>query len=136
MQTPPHIKAKRPLSPHLQVYKPQMTSVSSILNRITGAGLAVGLIVFTWWLVAASIGPDAYALFTEFAGSSLGLVLFVGWTAAFYYHMVNGIRHLIWDFGVGINMKNAYNTGFLVFVLTAVLTGGTWFCIVTMGGVF
>lgn len=126
-------KAKRPLSPHLQVYRPQMTSVLSILHRATGFALAVGLVLFTWWLVAASIGPDAYQVFTDFVGSGLGRLMLLGWIAAFYYHMANGIRHLIWDSGFLLKIQNAYAAGYVVLLVAVVLTAGTWLCF-TGGG--
>ncbi len=123
------IKNKRPLSPHLQVYKPQMTSVTSILHRATGVALTVGLMMFAWWLVAAAIGPEAYDVFMNFAGSTLGKVLLFGWALAFYYHFANGIRHLIWDTGALVRIKSAYTTGYIVLLFTAVLTGVTWYCV-------
>ena len=122
-------KNKRPLSPHLQVYKPQLTSVSSILHRITGVALTVGLVMFAWWLVAAAIGPEAYEVFMHFAGSTLGKLLLFGWTLAFYYHLANGIRHLIWDSGLLFKIENAYRAGYVVLLLTALLTGMTWYCV-------
>lgn len=128
-------KIERPLSPHLQVYKPQMTSVTSILHRATGLAMAYGLAVFAWWLVSASIGPEAYATFTGFVGSKLGLLMMFGWTIAFYYHLANGIRHLIWDAGFLFKIKNAYTAGYFVFLFTIALTGITWFCLITCKGV-
>lgn len=122
-------KAQRPLSPHLQVYKPQMTSVTSILHRITGIGLTVGLIMFTWWLVAAAIGPEAYDVFMNFAGSKLGLLLMFGWSVAFFYHLANGIRHLFWDAGLLFKIENAYRAGYVVLLFTAVFTAITWYCV-------
>ena len=122
-------KNKRPLSPHLQVYRPQMTSVTSILHRVTGVALTVGLTMFAWWLVAAAIGPEAYDTFMNFAGSTLGKLLLFGWTLAFYYHLANGIRHLIWDTGLLFKIENAYRAGYVVLLITALLTGMTWYCV-------
>ncbi|MEM7679885.1 MAG: succinate dehydrogenase, cytochrome b556 subunit [Pseudomonadota bacterium] len=136
MTTPPDIKAKRPLSPHLQVYKLPKSAISSILNRITGAAQAGGLLLFTWWLVAASIGPDAYRTFTDFVSSPLGLIIMLGLTVAFYYHLFNGIRHMVWDFAVGLELKTADFWGTIVFLLTILATVGSWFCIVTYGEIF
>lgn len=136
MTTPPHIKAKRPLSPHLQVYKLPKSAISSILNRITGAAQAVGLLFFAWWLIAASIGPDAYKAFTDFAGSPFGLLIMFGLTAAFYYHLFNGIRHMVWDFAVGLDLKSANVSGNIVFALAALATFGSWYCIYSYGGIF
>ncbi len=130
-----HSPKKRPLSPHLQVYKPQMTSVTSILHRLTGVALTVGLVMFTWWLVAASIGAEAYGVFTDFAGSNIGLLLMFSWTLALFYHFANGIRHLIWDSGKLFKIENAYAAGYFVFAVTALFTALTWYCILNkMGG--
>ena len=128
-------KRERPLSPHLQVYKPQMTSVTSILHRATGLGMAYGLAVFAWWLISASIGSEAYSVFTGFMASKIGLLLMFGWTIAFYYHMANGIRHLIWDSGFLFKIKNAYAAGYLVLFLTIAFTAMTWFCLIVYKGV-
>lgn len=119
----------RPLSPHLQIYRPQMTSVLSILHRMTGAGLSVGLFMFAWWLIAAAYGPQAYAVFTDFISAWYGQVLLFGWSAAAYYHMANGIRHLIWDAGYLFKIKNAYTAGYFVLLFTVLATAGTWACI-------
>ena len=131
-QTPPR---ERRLSPHLQVYKPQMTSVLSILHRMTGVGLTVGLIMFAWWLVSAAIGPEAYGVFMNFAGSTLGLLLLFGWSIAFYYHLANGIRHLCWDSGKLFKLKNAYAAGYVVLLFTAAMTAITWYCVLEYAGV-
>lgn len=111
------------------LYRFQLTSVTSFLHRATGVGLTVGLIMFAWWLVAAAIGPEAYDTFMDFAGTPLAKVLFFGWTLAFYYHLANGIRHLIWDAGLLFKIENAYRAGYLVLLVTAVLTGATWYCV-------
>ena len=126
---------ERPLSPHLQVYKPQMTSVTSILHRATGLAMAYGLGIFGWWLVAAGIGPEAYSVFTGFIGSKIGLLLMFGWTVAFYYHLANGIRHLFWDAGFLFKIKNAYAAGYFVLFTTLVLTAATWYCLIECKGV-
>ena len=128
MSETPSQKIARPLSPHLQVYKPQMTSVTSILHRATGVALTAGLLMFAWWLVAAAIGPGPYDVFMNFAGSPLGKLLLFGFTLAFYYHLANGIRHLIWDTGLLFKIENAYRAGYIVLLFTAILTALTWFC--------
>ncbi len=135
MSDQPARKAERPLSPHLQVYKPQMTSIGSVLHRATGIALAYGLALFVWWLVAAVSGPEAYSVFTGFCGSIFGQILLLGWTVSFYYHMANGIRHLFWDAGLLLKIKNAYAAGYFVLFVTALLTGATWFCILTKAGI-
>ena len=112
----------RPISPHLQVYKPQLTSVLSILHRITGVALAVGTILLVYWLIAAAAGPEAYATAQALIGSWLGRILLFGWTFALFFHLTNGIRHLFWDAGFGFELKTVYASGWTVVALAAVLT--------------
>lgn len=119
---------ERPLSPHLQVYRPQLTSVTSILHRMTGAALAVGTLMIVWWLVAAALGEGAYNIARNFAASPLGLFMIFGWTASMYYHLFNGIRHLIWDMGYLFKLRNAYLAGYAVLALTAICTLATLAC--------
>jgi succinate dehydrogenase / fumarate reductase cytochrome b subunit len=87
----------RPLSPHLQIYKPMLTMMMSIAHRITGAALYFGMVLLAWWLIAAASGPNAYADFEAFAGSIIGRVILFGYTWALMHHLLGGIRHLIWD---------------------------------------
>jgi succinate dehydrogenase / fumarate reductase cytochrome b subunit len=87
----------RPLSPHLQIYKPALTMVMSIVHRITGAALYAGTLLLAWWLIAAASGPNAYANFEWFIGSLIGRLILFGYTWALMHHMLGGIRHLIWD---------------------------------------
>lgn len=119
-------KARRPLSPHLQVYRPQLTSALSIFHRITGVALVVGTLLLVWWLVAAAVGPEAYAAASGFIGSWLGLFLLLGWSAALFYHLANGIRHLVWDAGYGFELPTVYASGWAVVVATGVLTLLAW----------
>ena len=119
-------QAERPLSPHLQVYRWQLTSVLSILHRATGVALSLGTILLVWWLVAAAEGPEAYAGVQGFLGSWIGLVLLFGWTLALYYHLCNGIRHLCWDTGRGLDLDSVYTGGWVVLGATAALTAATW----------
>ncbi len=120
--------SQRPLSPHLQIYKPQMTSVLSILHRATGVALAIGTLMVVWWLVAAATGEQAYNTAMAFAVSPLGQFMLLGWTFALYYHLCNGVRHLIWDTGRLFNIGCAKKAGFLVLLTSVLLTGATWFC--------
>ncbi|HXX25440.1 MAG TPA: succinate dehydrogenase, cytochrome b556 subunit [Pseudolabrys sp.] len=87
----------RPLSPHLQIYRPMLTMMMSIVHRITGAALYFGLLLLAWWLVAAAAGPNAYANVEWFMGTLIGKLVLLGCTWAFLHHMFGGIRHLIWD---------------------------------------
>jgi succinate dehydrogenase / fumarate reductase, cytochrome b subunit len=116
----------RPLSPHLQVYKPQLTSMLSILHRATGIALAVGTLLLVWWLVAAATGESAFADVQAFIGSWVGRLLLLGWSFALFYHMCNGLRHLFWDAGKGLEIETAYTTGKLVIAASIVLTAAAW----------
>jgi len=116
----------RPLSPHLQVYKPQLTSVLSILHRATGIALAVGTLLLVWWLVAAATGESAFADVQAFIGSWIGRLLLLGWSYALFYHMCNGLRHLFWDAGKGLELETAYTTGWLSVAASIVLTVAVW----------
>ena len=116
----------RPLSPHLQIYKPQITSVLSILHRITGVALAIGTLLLAWWLIAAAAGPDAFAAVQAFNGSWLGRLLLLGWTWSLVYHLCNGIRHLCWDAGIGYDLPTVRASGWLVVAASVILTLGAW----------
>jgi succinate dehydrogenase / fumarate reductase, cytochrome b subunit len=116
----------RPLSPHLQIYRWQLTSVLSILHRATGLALSAGTVLLVWWLVAAASGPDAYEGVENFLGSWLGFLLLFGWTLSLFYHLCNGIRHLVWDTGRGLDLKSTYIGGWLVVGGTAALTLIAW----------
>ena len=121
-------KNKRPLSPHLEIYKPQMTSVLSILHRACGAALTLGTFLVAWWLIAAATGEQAYNVARDFAASPLGTFMIFGWSVALFYHLSNGVRHLIWDTGYLFKITNAYKAGYIVLASTAVLTAGAWYC--------
>ena len=87
----------RPLSPHLQIYRPMLTMVMSIVHRITGGALYFGMVLLAWWLLAAASGPNAYATFEAVTGSIIGQIILFGFTWALLHHALGGIRHLIWD---------------------------------------
>src|SRR3954468_12802394 len=91
----------RPLSPHLQIWRPTLTMTMSIVHRITGVGLYVGMLLIAWWLIAASSGPNAYSAVEGFFGSIIGKLVLFGYTWALLHHMLGGIRHLFWDLGYG-----------------------------------
>ena len=118
--------SSRPLSPHLQIYKPQLTSVLSITHRITGVGLSVGTLLLVAWIVAAAKGPDAFAIVSGFMRNPIGLLLLFGWSVALFYHLANGIRHLFWDAGYGYEIETAYRSGWIVVGATIVLTVLAW----------
>jgi succinate dehydrogenase cytochrome b subunit len=119
--------SERPLSPHLQVYRPQITSVLSILHRLTGVALTLGTLLLTWWLVSAAYGPDAFADAQAFVGSWFGQLLLWGFTFALFYHLGNGIRHLAWDFGWGFELPQVRASGLAVLAFAVV---GTLFTLI------
>lgn len=99
------LRGNRPLSPHLQIYKPILTMVMSILHRITGAALYFGTILLAWWLIAAAAGPTYFDFVNELYGSILGRLVLFGFTWALVHHMLGGLRHFIWDMGAGFGEK-------------------------------
>lgn len=118
--------AERPLSPHLQVYRWQITMALSILHRITGVGLGIGTILLAWWLIAAASGPEAFETVQWFMGSIIGRLILLGFTVALFYHLCNGVRHLFWDVGYGLDIPTMTRTGWIVIVATVVLTLVAW----------
>ena len=118
--------AQRPLSPHLQVYRPQLTSVLSILHRATGIALAVGALYLALWVMFAASSPATYAGFQSFNTSILGRIVLGGWLFSAFYHLCNGIRHLFWDAGYGFELKDAYRSGWTVVGVSLVATLVAW----------
>jgi succinate dehydrogenase / fumarate reductase, cytochrome b subunit len=116
----------RPLSPHLQVYRWQITMTMSILHRATGIALVLGAFGLAWWLLAVAAGGDAYADAAWLLASPVGQVMLFGFSLALVYHLLNGIRHLTWDAGWGCDIPSVYRTGYAVAVLTVVLTALIW----------
>lgn len=123
---------ERPLSPHLQIYRPQLTSVMSISHRATGILLALGLIVLTYWLLAAAAGPGAFDTAQAVLGSWIGRVLLFFWSFAVFYHLCNGIRHLVWDTGHALDLDPVYTGGYLAVVAAIVLTLITWLVVIAV----
>jgi succinate dehydrogenase / fumarate reductase cytochrome b subunit len=124
----------RPLSPHLQVYRPQITSVLSILHRITGVALTFATLLLTWWLVAAAYGPEPFAGAQAFLGSWFGQLILWGFTFAVFYHLANGVRHLLWDFGWGFEISQVRTTGIVVVAFAAAATVITLIAAYAAGG--
>jgi len=118
--------AQRPLSPHLQIYRWQLTSVLSIVHRFTGLALCVGTLLLVWWLVAMASGPQAFGVAQDFIGSWLGRLLLLGWSFALFYHLSNGIRHLWWDAGYGFSIKSVNTSGYVVLAASTSLTVLAW----------
>lgn len=111
---------RRPLSPHLQVYRWPVSMAMSILHRVTGVALAIGTLMLTWWLIAAASSDPVFDQAQWFLGSPIGLLLLFGWSVALIFHFFSGIRHLVWDAGIGFDAP-AYNTsGWAVLIATAI----------------
>lgn len=127
--TPRTTMHERPLSPHLTIYKPQITSVLSISHRITGAFLAAGLVVFVAWLWIAAYCPEGYGMFMHYATNCWGQALLAAWSFAFFYHLLNGVRHLFWDMGQGLDLPAATRSGWLVVVGSVVVTASIWYAL-------
>lgn len=125
---------ERPLSPFL-TYRWQYTNTLSILNRFTGLALSMGLIPLIYWLVAAASGPEAYADALEVLGSPVVMFIMVGFSFSFFYHLLNGIRHLVWDLGYGFDLRVARASGWFVFIGSLVFTALSWALLAhAMGG--
>lgn len=116
----------RPLSPHLQIYRPQLTSVLSILHRLTGLGLAAGAVLLVGWLVAAAMGAAEFNCLQALIGSWIGRFCLFLWTGALFYHLLNGIRHLFWDAGYGFELPTVYRSGWAVVIGSLALTLIAW----------
>lgn len=112
----------RPLSPHLQIYKPQLTSGMSIFHRFTGIGLSLGLPVFVLWLVLLSGEQTTYDRFVKLAHSLPAQIALLGWIWAFFFHLCTGIRHLLWDAGYFLKIKDVYKTGYIALAVSTLLT--------------
>jgi succinate dehydrogenase / fumarate reductase, cytochrome b subunit len=128
------LKRERPLSPHLQVYRWQITMTLSILHRATGVALALGAFGLVWWLVAVAAGGDTYQTFAGLAASIPGRIVLFAFSLCLFYHLLNGLRHLLWDIGWGLEIPRVYATGWSVLALTVVLTSVLWFFALNAGG--
>ena len=117
---------QRPLSPHLQVYRPQLTSVLSIMNRLTGIATSVGTVMLVWWLVASAGSTGGFARMQGFMGSWFGILVLFGWTLALMYHFFAGLRHLAWDSGYGFELPEVYASGWATLAATAASTVLIW----------
>ena len=124
-----NMSRQRPLSPHLQIYKPQLTSLLSILHRATGVALSIGSVILVSWVVALSLGETAYSSYSMIINSWFGKLVLFGFTFGLFYHLSNGIRHLFWDAGYGYDLKVAYTSGTLVIITSLTLTIATWFIV-------
>jgi succinate dehydrogenase cytochrome b subunit len=122
---------KRPLSPHLQVYKPQLTSVLSITHRGTGVFLSLGALLLTCWLVGLATSEEAFNNLQQHGSAWYGKILLVCFAFSLFYHLCNGVRHLFWDAGKGLEIETTYKSGYAVIAISIILTALT----LIMGGV-
>ena len=127
-------RSMRPLSPNIQIYRPQLTSVLSILNRITGVALSVFSVVLVVWLCAAADGPRSFAVMQSVISSWVGQVVMVAAVFSFFMHLFGGIRHLFWDAGYGFHLRTIYASGWAVVLASFVFTGATWFLSALVAG--
>lgn len=124
----------RPLSPHLTIYRPMYTMVLSITHRITGLFLSVGSILFIYWLLALSLTPDRYATAQRVLGSGFAKLIWAGLIFSFCYHLANGLRHLAWDLGWGLEKRQARTSGWAVVVIALLMTAAVICCAWRLGG--
>jgi succinate dehydrogenase / fumarate reductase, cytochrome b subunit len=126
-------KHPRPLSPFL-IYRWQYTNTLSILNRVTGIILTVGLLPLVYWVVAAASGEEAYATAQQVFAHPLAKIALFGFSFAFFYHLMNGVRHLVWDTGHGLERRSARISGWVAFLGSVVLTLFFWFVVLRVSG--
>ena len=124
----------RPLSPHLQVYKPQLTSVLSIIHRATGVFLSLGALLLAFWLLTLAIGPQTYNKLQVHWSAWYGQLALLAWAFSFYYHLANGIRHLFWDAGAGLEISTTYKSGYIMVAVSVLLTVATCYVACIGGG--
>lgn len=120
------MEQERPLSPHLTIYRPQLTSLLSVTHRGTGVLLALGIPFLIGWMAAIVAGPETYALVQHGLGSFVGRTLLLGWTFSLFYHLANGVRHLCWDLGWGFELETLYRSGWVVVVVATLATLTAW----------
>lgn len=119
-------KVERPLSPHLQVFRWYFSMALSIAHRATGIAMATGLVFLTWWLLALASGPEAFGVVRAIVDSWFGTLVLLVYTFIVFYHMGNGVRHLVWDAGYGFDIEVARRSGIAVLVFAGVMTVLTW----------
>lgn len=121
--------ASRPLSPHLQVWRPTLTMTMSIMHRITGAALYFGALLLAWFLIAAASGPESFSYASAFANSFIGKLILFGFTWALYHHLLGGVRHLVWDMGYGLDHPQREWLAWTTLIGGIALTLLTWICV-------
>lgn len=117
---------ERPLSPFLSVWRIQISMFLSGLHRITGVALVIGILLFAWWIIAAGAGPDAFSVVQGFVGSWIGMLMLFGWTFSLFYHLCNGIRHMLWDIGTGLTVDGIKTGGWIMAGSALALTLLCW----------
>lgn len=130
------IESNRPLSPHLQIYKPMLTMMLSIVHRLTGAVLYLGTLILCWWLIAAAAGPGYFAVVQDFLGSFLGRLILFGYTWALVQHTFGGLRHLFWDTGSGFELMTVEFVARLTVAGSILTTLAIWGAGYWMAGAF
>jgi succinate dehydrogenase / fumarate reductase, cytochrome b subunit len=134
MQSGSPSERQRPLSPNIQLYRPQLTSVLSILNRVTGVLLSIAAVALVIWLLAAAAGPQAYTIVQTVLASWIGQVILFGCTFAFFLHLFGGIRHLVWDTVHGFELRTIYMSGWTVVAASIAMTVAAWIASFYIGG--
>ena len=122
----------RPLSPHLSIYRWPISMTFSILHRMTGVALSIGLVAWVFWLESIAFGEASYQMMAGWINTPVGKLMLLGWSFSLFFHLSNGIRHLFWDFGLGFETRQADRSAWLVLIATVVLTGSYW--LVVSGG--
>jgi len=126
-------KRERPLSPHLQIYRPQLTSMLSIVHRGTGVALAIGAFGVAFWLHRIAGDGGRYDAFQQHLSAPYGQIVLAGFSFALLYHLLNGIRHLGWDMGWGLDLTRTYQTGWAVVILSVLATAALWMAVLSGG---
>jgi succinate dehydrogenase / fumarate reductase cytochrome b subunit len=121
------LKAARPLSPHIQIYSPMLTMMMSIMHRLTGIGLYFGILIFTWWLMAAASGPEYFNYVNGLLDTVLGKLVLLLATWGLFHHMFGGIRHFIWDFTKGFELATVETMARIGLIVPILITGALWF---------
>ena len=117
----------RPLSPHLSIHKRILTAIFSIFHRFTGICLSLGCIIICFWVATIALGPKYFFLFEYISSLTLFKIILFAWTIGIFYHLFNGVRYLFWSYGIGMDIKTVYNSGYLVLFLTLISTLFVWF---------
>ena len=124
---------ERPMSPHLSVWRWHITMATSIAHRATGVALYIGALIAAAWAISLAQGPETYAAFKSVLGLPIGMVVMFGLTVSFFYHLANGVRHLVWDAGHGLDVKSANASAAFVFAFAAAASIAVWAIAATMG---